>query len=456
MKGRFVLPKFSVILPVKNDNRYLPKALDALIHQTDENFEVVIVDGGSTDGSLDTAAVACEKYVGFYLIKGNFETPFEAMNRGLKSAEGDYVLFLSAKDFITDETIEKLCETIDASEKKPDVVVFRNYLFGEGMLPHFDEYEDKLAPLPEAPKYEYLFLRAFTLGNKCYRKAFLENRRLYFDTENPYSDYLFIFRAFLFARHVMGCPNAFHERQILPLQDSRRDTPTKEHLLAFCDMFSEIYSIAAETIAQDSQAPVDGDESYLQEVLYRWICNLYEKFYRYFWLMDDETYALFVEKYQQLMQKLQPEKQKKLNAQYAYIGAPHIFASRHDAEFLCMLALSFPQKEQYAPFLESLYHQTFPFFEIAVRESFADAVPQQYRSMPNLCVLPDDNFFPAARQRSKSHMLLVVKDGTPLHLDALKELSESHAPMFLRQSVFAKIRKSAQVKMSLKEKGLDI
>ena len=449
------MPKFSVILPVLNEKEYLPKALDALIHQSDENFELVIVDGGSTDGSLKIAAEACEKYAGFYLIKGKFDTAFEAMNRGLKAAEGDYVLFLSAKDFITDESIEKLHETIDESEKKPDVVVFRNFLFGEGMLPHFDEYEDKLAPLPEAPKYEHLFLRAFTLGNKCYRKAFLENRRLHFGTENPYADYFFIFRAFLFARHVMGCPYAFHERQIMPLDDTPRDKPTRAHLLAFCEMFSDIYALAAQTIAEDSEAPIDGDESYLQEVLYRWICNLYEKFYRYFWLMDDETYALFVEKYQELMQRLQPEKQKKLNEYYSYIGAPHIFESRHDGEYLCMLALSFGQREQYAPFLESLYHQTFPFFEVAVRESFADEIPGRYRKMPNLCVLPDNNFFPTARQKAQSHMVLVVKDGTPLHLDALKELSESHAPMFLRQSVFAKIRKSAQVKISLKEKGLD-
>ena len=90
MKGRFVLPKFSVILPVLNEKEYLPKALDALIHQSDENFELVIVDGGSTDGSLKIAAEACEKYAGFYLIKGKFDTAFEAMNRGLKAAEGDY------------------------------------------------------------------------------------------------------------------------------------------------------------------------------------------------------------------------------------------------------------------------------------------------------------------------------------------------------------------------------
>ncbi|MBQ6020438.1 MAG: glycosyltransferase, partial [Clostridia bacterium] len=63
------MPKVSVIVPVLNEEKYLPKALDSLIHQTAEDFEVVIVDGGSTDGSLAFAREAADKYVGFYLIE---------------------------------------------------------------------------------------------------------------------------------------------------------------------------------------------------------------------------------------------------------------------------------------------------------------------------------------------------------------------------------------------------
>lgn len=454
------MPKLSVVIPVLNEETYLPKALDALIHQTVEDFEVLLVDGGSTDGSLDIARAACDKYVGFYLINGKFANRFEAMNRGLKAAEGDYVLFQSAKDFITDETVEKLLDTIAESEKKPDVLVFRKYLFGEGIQPHFDEYEDKLAPLPEAPKYEHLFLRALFLGNKCYRKAYLENRHIHFDVSNVFADALFVYQAFFLARHVMGCPYAFYEKQVFEAagDPAGRHAPTKENLGAFCDMFSKIYALAAEAIAEDSGREADGEESYLQEVTYRWVCLLIERFYRYFWLMDDDTYADFAARYQQLAKTLDQEKQKKLGQFYSYIGAPLIFENRQSADYLCMLALSFPTAAEYAPFLDSLYRQSFPFFEVAVRKSVADAgvVSERYLAMPNMNVLDDADFFSEARRAAKSQMVLVVKDSYPLHLDAMKELCESHAPMFLRQSVFAKIRKTAKLKMTMKAKGLDI
>ncbi len=49
------MPKFSVIVPILNEEKDLPKALDSLVHQTAEDYEVILVDGGSTDGSAALA-----------------------------------------------------------------------------------------------------------------------------------------------------------------------------------------------------------------------------------------------------------------------------------------------------------------------------------------------------------------------------------------------------------------
>lgn len=454
------MPKLSVVIPVLNDNNTLPKALDSLIHQTSEDFEVIIIDSGSADGSLDTVKEACSKYVGFSLLEGNFTNRFEALNRGLKACEGDYILFLSARDFITDETIEELIKLIDESEKKPDVIVFRNYVFGNNILPHFNKYDDQLAPLPSVPKYDNLCLRSHTLGNKCYRKSFLENNKISFGTKNIYEDYLFIYKAFIQSKNTVGCPNGFLEKRVNNPSEGfeERNKPSLKNFQELNALFSEIYTLAVSMISKDTEGKIDGDESYLQEINYRYVCMILERFYSYLWYMDDETYSLFADEYNKRLNYMNDEKRNKLKKLYSYLGAPFIFESKAKVDFLCMLALDLKTPEEYKPLIESLYHQIFPFFQIAIRKNEAERglIDSKFLKMPNLKIIDDKDFFTAARNSSDAKMFIIVKDGTPMDETVLKEFSESRSPLFLRQSVLAKIRKSRSIKQSLKEKGLNI
>lgn len=451
---------FSVIVPVLNEKDSLPKAIDALIHQSVEDFEVILVDGGSQDGSVELLREACRKYVDFFLIEGVFHSPFDAMNRGMRSAEGEYILFLSAHDFITDETIEALSTLIENSEKRPDVVVFRNYLFGNGMMPHFDPFDDQLAPLPSVPKYDNLCLRSLGLGNKCFRRAYLENRKLFFDASNPYADWLFVYQSFVFSRHTVGCPNAFCEKKVSgptePL--SPREEPTSDNLRALLACMDTVCQIAVNMIESDSATDADGSESYIQEVYYRCISLLCERFYQKLWSMDDETYTLFLEEYNRRVAMLNREKMEKYKKLYGWLGAPYVFAARDKVQYAFSLAVSFTEDDAWEPFLSSLYRQSFPFFEVIVPRAALDAgvLPPFCLYMPNLRVLADRDFFAAARKNATAPTVLIVKEPTPLFADALKELNESKTPPFLRQSVFTRIRKTAAMRQSLKEKGLNI
>lgn len=453
------MPQFSVIVPVLNEKEALPKLFDSLVHQTSEDFEVLLVDGGSTDGSLDLMKTACEKYVDFFLIEGKFATRFEALNRGLKSAEGEYVLFLPARDFITDETIENLSVFLSKNEKTPDVILFRNYIFGEGRMPRFSEVDDQLSPLPSIPKYDNLSLRTFYLGNKVYRRGYLENRKLLFGNENLYEDWLFIYKAFLYSRFTAGCPEAFCERRVNGSLEGfeSRNQPTMENFKQFLSCFDEIYSLAAEMIEKDSETNVDGSESYLQEVLYRCVCLMIERFYQYLWYMDDETYAFFTREYNRRASLLNKEKMEKIKKLYGYLGAPMIYTDRQAVQAVFSLAVNFPKEEQFLPFLSSLYHQNFPFFEVFLPGRVAkNEELKPFLQFPNLHILDERDFFAAARKKSSGQSVLIVKDSEPLQESNLRELSESKVPAFLRQTVFAKIRKTSQMRVSLKEKGLNI
>ena len=111
------MSKFSVIVPLTNTGKYLDKALDSLIHQTDDNFEVIIVDAGSTDNSAEIAQKYVENYVDFFYLKADENTRHAAFNRGIQAAVGEYILFYDPDGYITDETIEELNNTI--TDDKP-------------------------------------------------------------------------------------------------------------------------------------------------------------------------------------------------------------------------------------------------------------------------------------------------------------------------------------------------
>ncbi len=452
------MPKFSVIVPVLNEEKYLPKALDSLVHQTAEDFEVILVDGGSTDASPALARAAADEYVGFYLIEEAMPNRFAAMNRGMRAAEGEYVLFLSARDYITDETIEELIKQVDGAEKKPDVLVFRNYLFGDGHISHFSEYDDLLAPVPEFPKYENLILRILRIEAKAFRRAFLENRRLVFGENDAFEDRRFAFRCLHQARVSSGCPYAVYETQLRSASEplTERSRPTTENLRALIALWGEIYDAAYEMILQDGEGEPDGSESYLQEVLYRSVCELLEGFYGRFWFMDEEAYTLFHDEYNERMNCLVKEKREKLGKMFGWLGAPYIFATKADANYLCSMALSFKNKEDYGPFIDSLYAQRFPFFEAFVEASVIDAIPEQYREMPNLHAVESSDFFAAVRSEADAKIVLIIRDPKPLDENVLKNLRMSKAPLFLRQTVFTRIRKTLSLRGTLRDKGMDI
>lgn len=100
-------PKISVIIPVYNVEKWLNKCVDSILSQSYENFEVILVNDGSTDKSKDI----CDSYskkdnrVRVLNIKNSGQSV--ARNNGLKKATGDYILFVDSDDYISDNNIFK-------------------------------------------------------------------------------------------------------------------------------------------------------------------------------------------------------------------------------------------------------------------------------------------------------------------------------------------------------------
>lgn len=92
-------PMFSIIMPAFNASSTLRASIDSVARQTFCDFELVLVDGGSTDGTLDVAnGFAASLGTRLVIYSGPDEGAYDAMNRGVGMAAGDWVLFLGADD----------------------------------------------------------------------------------------------------------------------------------------------------------------------------------------------------------------------------------------------------------------------------------------------------------------------------------------------------------------------
>lgn len=110
------MAKVSILLPAYNAALYLRDSLDSIIRQTFKDFEVVLIDDGSTD---DTFKIANEyfnvdKRIKYYKNKENLGL-IKTLNKGLTLAQGDYIVRMDADDIMTDDRLYKQVKYMDSN-----------------------------------------------------------------------------------------------------------------------------------------------------------------------------------------------------------------------------------------------------------------------------------------------------------------------------------------------------
>lgn len=98
-------PKISVIVPVYNVEEFLPRCVESVLCQTYDNYEMILVDDGSTDSSSDICDLYAQKNDKIKVYHKPNSGLADARNFGLEHSVGDYVLFLDSDDFYTDENM---------------------------------------------------------------------------------------------------------------------------------------------------------------------------------------------------------------------------------------------------------------------------------------------------------------------------------------------------------------
>ena len=105
------MPSISVLFPVYNTRPYLPRALDSLMAQTMQDFELIAVDDGSTDGSGELLRDYAARFPQMRVFSQKQSGNPTALNTGLQNAAGRYLSFVDSDDWVAPNFLEHLLST---------------------------------------------------------------------------------------------------------------------------------------------------------------------------------------------------------------------------------------------------------------------------------------------------------------------------------------------------------
>jgi len=125
----------SIIIPVYNVEKYLPKCLDTLVYQTYRDLEFICVDDGSKDSSLQILKGYAQKDSRFHIIHQENQGLSGARNTGIKAARGEWMMFVDSDDWLDTTCCEK---ALAAATGDTDLVLF-SYMreFANSSVPQY-------------------------------------------------------------------------------------------------------------------------------------------------------------------------------------------------------------------------------------------------------------------------------------------------------------------------------
>jgi len=194
--------KISVIIPVYNTEKYLKECLETVINQTLRDIEIICIDDGSTDKSLDILEEYKQKDSRFVVLRQENKGSGPARNNGIENAKGEYVIFIDADDFYPEDgTLEKLFNA--ATEN--DVIVcggsWSNYDTNTGIINTvFNEnlfgYTFNKNVIRQYSEYQF----DYGYHRFIYNRNFLINNNLFFPDYRRFQDPPFFVKTMIAAK----------------------------------------------------------------------------------------------------------------------------------------------------------------------------------------------------------------------------------------------------------------
>lgn len=236
-------PKVSVIIPVYNSSEYLRTCLDSIINQTLQNIEIICIDDGSTDSSLDIIKeyASFDKRIRYFTQTNKYAGV--ARNVGIEYAKGDYLVFLDSDDFFE----------LTLLEKEYDKITTFNADICLCGADKYDTISQQFLKMPTWLNYKYITTEVFDRNTlkenlfnitsacpwtKMFSAKFIKKHKLEFQPLPRANDVFFVLSALVLAERIVAVDDTLIHYRVNnknSLQSNNNKTP-----LAFISALSAV------------------------------------------------------------------------------------------------------------------------------------------------------------------------------------------------------------------------
>ena len=280
-------PLFSIIVPIYNIERYLEQCIESVLAQNYQNYELILVDDGSPDNSLDICTQYAKQHHNIVFIRKVNGGISDARNSGIKMARGEYLMFLDSDDYWEGTSILSDLQKI-ITENNPDVIFnYMSSVYPDKVLNNYLNRDKLLGSFKE--DFQGLYQDGIYLGfvwTKIIKREILLKNHLFFIKGRSFEDVTWSFFLTKYISSYAIYKNCFYMYRRKRKGSISSVVTAKNQVSLFQNLSDVITEI--ETMKLNNQL-LPGFKKYADDI-YRYVMTCYDL------LSDDDKKAFYEEK----------------------------------------------------------------------------------------------------------------------------------------------------------------
>ncbi len=436
----------TVIMPVYNAAKYLEQTLLSVLGTKDTDIELIAVDDGSVDESLEILRRYQEMFQNLFIYTQKNSGPSAARNTGLQYARGEFVFFLDSDDLLEISVLREMCK--EANKKTADLVIAEYDIFNE-YRSFAVPLMKKLSTMENITWETREILWTFSLCNKVFRRSKIEQMNLRFPKTNYSEDGVFVMNFVYRASKIIGYEGiVFHYRRMtMEEQKSITSAVSEQKVRDYLLSHDMIYDLMVQKFLEENPQYNDFDvlkednlevNDYTNEFLKKEISILFNQFYKLFWTLDESLIQLIVKNIQRLLKKVD------VKTYYEIVGKmPELVLNsmpisydeaKEKANISVVLYSDLSEKQEFISSLKSLVLQRYIPYKIYVPDHFRTAIKDEIEEKGQLIYVKADSikcFYDQVIDIVSSEYILLADSKFVYDKSALLELYKMAEKMYL-------------------------
>jgi glycosyltransferase involved in cell wall biosynthesis len=233
----------SVLIPVYNAARFLPACLDSILAQDFTEYEVIVVNDGSTDDSAIVLQAYSTKFPRYLVVNQPNAGFGAARNTGMLHAKGEYLYFMDADDYLYPGLFKALASKIHSFPYDTIFFGFRKQYIGHKKDMHFDMIPplvDCNSPTQIPQVLAILMTKGLGFGvwQQCIRRAAIQESGIRFTHLKREADIAFLLDFYPFLKNLTSIPKVYYQYQAYYVTQKNNPDILTNHIVLYNKLYA--------------------------------------------------------------------------------------------------------------------------------------------------------------------------------------------------------------------------